>query len=172
MNLLPLHDEPPEEARAELEERAAALRERPASEAEAEVLWLAGFPLGPEHYAIPLAQMRAALPLQGVTPLPLAPPHTLGLLRFQDQVVSVHSLAALLGVRGWTRDPAVLLVVEDGADGLLAIDCERIPEPLAVPRPEVEQARTQGREVLVPGRAPLRLLDVPALLATEAARVR
>ncbi|PTL84434.1 chemotaxis protein CheW [Vitiosangium sp. GDMCC 1.1324] len=170
MKILPLHDEPPEEARAELEERAAALRERPQEEDDVPTVWVAEFPVGSERCAIPLERMRAVLPLRGVTPLPLAPSHVLGLLRFEGRALSAHSLAALLGVRGWTRDPSVLVVVEDGVGGLVAFDCERVPIPRALPLSVVQEAR-KG-EVLPPGEPPLRLLDVPALFAGEVDRVR
>ncbi|WP_224364349.1 chemotaxis protein CheW [Hyalangium versicolor] len=169
MKLLPLHDEVPEAARTELEERAALLRRPPEQEVETQVVWVAEFPLGLERCILPLIQLRAVLPLKSMTPLPLAPPHTLGLLRFQGQVLSAHSLAALVGVKGWTRDPSVLIVVDGQEAGLIAFDCERIPESRALPLAAVEEARTRGMTVLLPGEAPLRLLDVPTLIS-EACR--
>jgi purine-binding chemotaxis protein CheW len=171
MKPLPLHDEVPEAARAELEERAALLRHPPeAEEVETQVVWVAEFPLGLERCLLPLARLRAVLPLRSMTPLPLAPPHTLGLLRFQGQAVSAHSLAALVGVKGWTRDPSVLIVVDGEEAGLIAFDCERIPESRALPLAAVEAAPSREMKVLLPGEAPLRLLDVSALIA-EACRV-
>ena len=104
-------------------------------------------------------------------PVPLAPAHVIGILRFQGQVVSVLSLASLLGNPGWREDPQTLLVPELGGRRLVAVDCERIPTPTALPRRLVDQARSQpGRhkgtsiELLTPDRRQIHLLDVHLLL--------
>src|SRR5262249_57706996 len=95
--------------------------------------WVAEFPVGDERYAVPLQRLRGSVPLRLVTPVPLSPPHVVGILRFQGQVIAALSLAALLGGRGWRQDPAVLLVVEGPSGDLLALDCEQVPQPLAAP---------------------------------------
>jgi purine-binding chemotaxis protein CheW len=135
----------PEEVRALLEERAARLRAPPPADDDEEVgLWLAEFHIGGERYALPLASLRAALPLRLVTPVPLSPPHVIGVLRFQGQVIAAVSIASLLGVRGWRQDPAVLLVVDPGfgpgANALTALDCEEIPRAITVPQRLVDDA--------------------------------
>ncbi|HEY3444841.1 MAG TPA: chemotaxis protein CheW [Myxococcales bacterium] len=121
--------------------RARATEEEGGEQAEA-MLPVAEFPVGSDTYAIPLASLRAVVPLRMVAPLPLAPPHVLGFLRFQNQLVSAMSLMALLGVRGWRQDCAVLLVVDMGEGHLVAVDCEQVPRIGALPLSHVEQARS------------------------------
>jgi chemotaxis signal transduction protein len=152
-----------------LERRAARLREKPAANTDASVLWVAEFPIGDESYALPLDALRAAVPLKMVTPVPLSPPHVIGILRFQGQVLTAMSLASLLGGRGWREDPAVLLVVDPGMGGrLVSVDCERIPKPvpLAMSVVEAARARTAGSvaDVTLPGMQQINLVDLRKLL--------
>jgi purine-binding chemotaxis protein CheW len=156
-----------------LERRAARLRAPPSSAEDEQVFWAAEFPLGEERWALPLAVLRAAVPLEMVTPVPLSPPHVVGILRFQGQIISALSLSALLGGHGWREDPAVLLVVDPGLGRLVALDCETIPKPVALPLPLVQEAlaRTHGAvcELALPGAGTLRLLDVSALVSNAGA---
>jgi chemotaxis signal transduction protein len=151
-----------------LERRAERARARPHVEDEA-LTWLAEFPIGEEQYAIPLEALRAAVPLKMVTPVPLSPPHVIGILRFQGQILTALSLSSLLGGRGWREDPAVLLVVDPGVGGrLLALDCERIPKPVPLPHALVEEARARSTgavaEVTLPGLHQVNLLDLRRLM--------
>jgi purine-binding chemotaxis protein CheW len=103
-----------------------------------------------------------------VTAVPLSPPHVIGILRFQGQIVTALSLASLLGGRGWREDPAVLLVVDPGFGHLVALDCERIPKPIAVPHALVEEARARSTgavcELTLPGTRQVNLLDLLRLM--------
>lgn len=114
-----------------LEERAERLRSRK-EVAEDDGAWAAEFELGGEHYALPLDRLRACLPLKGVAPVPLARRGTVGITRWEGRVVAVFSLASLLGLRGWRRDPAVLLLLKRG-DGFIGLDCEEIPRSVQLP---------------------------------------
>ena len=156
-----------EQARVLLERRAERLREKPRDGADEEaVLWAAEFPVGEDSYALPLDALRAAVPLRMVTSVPLSPPHVIGILRFQGQILTAMSLSSLLGGRG---DPAVLLVVDPGLGGrLVALDCERIPKPVSIPLALVEQARSRSSEAVIevtlPGLKQLNLIDLKRLL--------
>jgi chemotaxis signal transduction protein len=152
-----------------LERRAARLREKPKADSDEAVLWAAEFPVGDESYALPLEALRAAVPLRMVTPVPLSPPHVIGILRFQGQILTAMSLASLLGGRGWREDPAVLLVVNPGMGGrLFALDCERIPKPVQLPVSAVEAARARATgpllEVALPGLKQVSLIDLRRLM--------
>ena len=152
-----------------LERRAARLREKPAAYTDEAMVWVAEFPIGDESYALPLDGLRAAVPLKMVTPVPLSPPHVIGILRFQGQVLTAMSLASLLGGRGWREDPAVLLVVDPGMGGrLVAIDCEHIPKPVPLPVSQVEAARARSTgavaDVTLPGMQQINLVDLRRLL--------
>lgn len=151
-----------------LERRAQRVRERPRIADEESVLWVAEFPVGEESYAIPLAMLRAAVPLRMVTPVPLSPPHVIGILRFQGQILSALSLSSILGGRGWREDPTVLLVVDPGFGRLVALDCERIPKPGGYPHALVEEARARSEgaviELTLPGLRQVHLLDLRRLM--------
>lgn len=96
------------------------------AEIEQEGLAIASFPIGDAEYAIPLRLLCAAIPIKAVVPVPLAARQVVGVLRFRGDIITVLSLASLLGAGGWRVDPAVLLVVET-AHQLMAFDCEQIP---------------------------------------------
>jgi chemotaxis signal transduction protein len=142
-------DELDEHTREVLAKRAERLRAPPADVAEEALVWVAEFPVGDERYAIPLSSLRAAVPLRRVTQVPLSRPHVIGILRFQGQIVTALSLASLLGIKGWSQDPAVLLVVDPGWGRLVALDCEEIPRPSGLSLPAVEAARVKGQKAVM-----------------------
>jgi chemotaxis signal transduction protein len=148
--------------------RAERARQKPVETEDDNVLWVAEFPVGEETYAVSLDVLRAAVPLKMVTAVPLSPPHVIGILRFQGQIVTALSLASLLGGRGWREDPAVLLVVDPGFGHLVALDCERIPKPVGVPHALVEEARARSSgaicELTLPGMRQVNLLDLLRLM--------
>ncbi len=150
--------------------RAERLRKRRESGDEESTLWVAEFPLGEERYAIKLETLRACVPLRRVRSVPLAPPYVIGIVQFEGRLVTALSLAGRLGVRGWRRDPAILLIVEMGAGSLIAIDAEAIPRPLALPQALLDKgvaAASAGGvgEILLDGGSPLQLVDLEQLLA-------
>lgn len=149
-------------------QRAERVRHKPAEADDESLLWVAEFPVGEETYALPLETLRAAVPLKMVTAVPLSPPHVIGILRFQGQIVTALSLASLLGGRGWREDPAVLLVVDPGFGRLVALDCERIPKPTGLPHALVEEARARSTgaisEITLPGMRQVNLLDLLRLM--------
>jgi purine-binding chemotaxis protein CheW len=151
-----------------LQRRAERVREKPKDAESEDLLWVAEFPVGEDAYALPLDALRAAVPLRMVTPVPLSPPHVIGILRFQGQIITALSLASLLGGRGWREDPAVLLVVDPGFGRLVALDCERIPKPVGLPHGLVEEARSRTggaiTEVTLAGMKQVSLLDLPRLM--------
>ncbi|HEY6004680.1 MAG TPA: chemotaxis protein CheW [Anaeromyxobacter sp.] len=151
--------------------RAERLRAAPAAGDEEAALWVAEFPVSDERFALPLEALRAVLPISAVTPIPLSPPHVVGVLRYEGGIVSALSLASLLRSRGWRQDPAVVLVVDPGFGRLVALDCEAIPRAVPIAAAAVEAARAAqgGRaaavEVVTPGnRHPLHVVDLRKLL--------
>ena len=155
-----------------LDRRAERLRERRLEPEDEQLLWAAEFPVGEDRYAIPLDSLRAAVPLKMVTPVPLSAPHLIGIVRFQGQILSALSLSALLGGRGWRDDPTVLLVVDPGVGRLVALDCEQIPKPVALPVALVEEARGSSKgpsiELTLPSMRQLHLLDLKRLIGMRA----
>jgi len=166
VKIVPRRDEAPltEAELALLRTRAAELAHGAAELApEEEGLAAAVFSVGEELYAIPLEHMRAAIPLTTVTPVPLAPPHIIGIVRFRGQAVTVLSFAAIFGVGGWRTDPAVLVVIEGPGGRLVAIDCEHIPRATTLPLAAITMARSVGAgpvvELALPELGRVLLLD-------------
>jgi purine-binding chemotaxis protein CheW len=144
-----------------LEQRAERLRRRKAEAQEEDGAWAAEFELGGERYALPLERLRACLPLKGVAPVPLAKRGVVGITRWEGRVVAVFSLASLLGLKGWRRDPSVLLLIAKG-DVTVGLDCEEIPRSVQLPFQALagvalDQA-VQALSVPVPGQAQPRLV--------------
>jgi purine-binding chemotaxis protein CheW len=158
-----------------LERRAERLRAPMTAPDDAALLSFARFSLGDDEFAIPVAQLRAAIPLRGVAHVPLAPPEVLGVVRFEGQVITAYSLASLLGGYGWTSDPSTLLVVEWGRGRLAALDCHGVPQTIALPPRALEAAYAHdlgGREraavivVIAPDvPRPIRAIDLDLLFA-------
>jgi chemotaxis signal transduction protein len=165
-----------DDAREVLARRVARLR-APAEIKEEPVDWVAEFPVGDDRYAIPLAALRSAVPLRRVTPVPLASPHVIGILRFSGQLLAALSMASLLGIKGWNQDPVVLLVVDSGGGRLVALDCEEIPRPVGLPVSAISEARSRGAPgavaiEVIHDRGLVRLLDLERLLGHTAEPVR
>jgi chemotaxis signal transduction protein len=155
-----------------LERRAQRAKARTALGVEEAVVWVAEFSVGEEKFAVPLASLRAAVPLRTVTPVPLSPPEVIGVLRFQGEIITALSLASLLGVRGWRDDPAVLIIVDRGGGQKVALDCEQIPKPVALSSALVEAARANAgtapwAEVVGADKHQVNLIDVARLLANR-----
>jgi chemotaxis signal transduction protein len=166
MKIVPRRGDPPatEAEAALLQTRAAELAHSTTElELEEEGLAAAMFSVGEEIYAIPLEHLRAAIPLTTVTPIPLAPPHVIGIVRFRGQAVTVLSFAAIFGVSGWRIDPAVLVVIEGPGGRLIAIDCEHIPRAATLARAAITMARSAGTgpvlELAIPELGRVLLLD-------------
>jgi len=154
-----------DKTRALLARRSERLRAPLPVDSELRAEWVAELAIGEDRYAIALSALRAVVPLRLVTPVPLSRPHVIGLLRFGGQIITALSLASLLGIRGWAQDPAVLIVVDPGFGGLVALDCEDVPRPIAVPARPLEEARGRGKlaDLVYEGRL-LRVIDLARLL--------
>ncbi len=126
--------------------------------------------MGDEKYALPMESLKAAIPLKSVTPVPLAPPHVIGILRFEDQIIPAMSLASLLGNRACRKDPTVLLIVEVGRGRIVALDSEQVPRANALPARIMEQVleRQAGPlgEIHMPDGHVITFIDLPRLLSS------
>jgi chemotaxis signal transduction protein len=157
--------------RAILRRRAELLRVPPPTETAEEEVWLAAFSVGHEPHALLLSSLRAIVPLKLVTPVPLVPAHVLGVLRYEGEIVTALSLAALLGGRAWQSDSRFLLVVEPARGRMVALDCSEIPLAMMLPARVVAagQVRDDGaiREVPAGDRRILRVIDVARLVRSK-----
>jgi len=155
-----------------LERRALRLR-APADEGpvESTLEWLATFRLGGADFALPLASLRAVMPVRHVTPVPLAAPYVLGVVRYEGRLLTALSLASLLE-RAWRVDPFLLIVVELSEDALVAVDCGEAPQPVALAQ-QVVRSAGPGKGGLRPVEGPdgrrFTLIDLGGLLGSVSA---
>ena len=152
-----------------LRRRAEKLRAPPpVEEDEGAVELFASFAIDSERYALPLSSLKAIIGLKLVTPVPLVPAHVIGIVRYQGDIVTALSLAALLRDRSWRADTQFLLIVEPTPGRVVGLDCAEIPLAMALPRQLVASAREREdgavREVLTPEREVIGILDVERLL--------
>lgn len=159
-----------------LARRADRLRAPAPVETTGDIAHIAELMVGDEHCAFHLERLRAVVPLKLVTPVPLSRPHIVGIFTYQHQILCVHSLAALLGVRGWRVDPSVVLVLEIDGERLVAVDAEQVPKASTLPMALVRRARDEGVGPLlhmdVPPHGRLIVVDDPEALIAEHARAR
>lgn len=77
--------------------------------------------VGDERYALPVADARTVIELEGVAPVPGMPPSVLGLCALHGQLLPVFDLAALLGVAGATPR-RIVVTAHQGVEAGLAVD--------------------------------------------------
>ena len=159
------------ETRDLLARRAQRIRKPQADAAgEGELVWIAAFAIGGEQYAIPLAVLRAVLPLRAVAPVPRSSRAVVGVAQFEGAVIAVLSTASLLGVRS-EGDPGILLVVDCGDEHTVGLDCAQVPLVMTIPAScYADAAAVAGRPVAavhVPGRDPVSVIDVARLLDAQ-----
>ncbi len=157
-----------------LESRAIRLASAPkALDVEEDNLWFATFPVGELEVAIALDKLRAAVPLRRVASVPLAPPEVVGIVRWSGVVLTVFSLAFMLGGHGSRGDSGNLVILERGGGRLVAFDCSQIPLAMTRPAREIELARTRSSGALLDvstGNRTLTIVDVEKLLIEWEAR--
>ena len=146
-----------------LERRAERLRAYQNTAAEEQQFWMAEFPVGARKCAVALDRLVACRRLRGVIPVPMASAEVLGVLRFQGRFITAYSLASLLGLTGWHKDPNILILVDLDHGELAAFDCEEVPKIRVVPLDQLGSSRAPQRGALAnlffPGEPPLTLID-------------
>lgn len=154
-----------------LTRRAQRIR-RPETDgdAEEELVWIAAFALEGEEYAIPLAVLRAVVPLRAIAPVPKSSRVVVGIMQFEGAVVAVLSTAALLDTSSG-GDPGILLVVDAGDEHTVALDCAQVPLVMTIPASRYSQAAAHSDgpvvEVQVQGRGLISMIDVGRLLQAQ-----
>ena len=130
---------------------------------------------GGEHYALPVEDVREIARMGRITPVPGAQAQVLGVWNLRGDVIAAVDLAAALGLVGGAGDEAPergrILVAERGElrAGLAVdevVDVGALPETIE----PTEGSYLEGM-VLV-DRTPVGIVDVGALLAAAAERVR
>jgi chemotaxis signal transduction protein len=116
--------------------------------------------VGAERYALPVADVRSIVDMEGLAPVLGMPPSVLGLRALDGALLPVLALARLLGVAG--EAPTRIVVVEAAGGVGLAVD-----EVLDVAElPPLDEGSSSGRlrgTVLLDG-VLVGAIDLPAVL--------
>jgi len=113
----------PEEKRAILKQRAAALARVRESENPDEVIEAVTFQLAHEHYALESRYIVEVVPLTTLTPIPCTPSFVLGVVNLRGLIISVIDLKIFfeLPIQGITNlNRLIILEAKDMAFGILA----------------------------------------------------
>ncbi len=118
--------------------------------------------VGQEAYALPVADVRSVIELEGITPLFGAPPSVLGVRAFEGVLLPVFDLACALGIEPTT--PQRVLVIAHG-DRQVGFAVEQVLDVAELPVADEAPASRQLRGmVLVDGQL-VGVLDVAAVFA-------
>ena len=128
-----------------LHSRAQALAQVPAREPAVETLEVVEFDLALEHYAFPLANVRAVGLLHDLTPVPGTPPFVLGIINLRGEIRTVIDLQRFFDrpAAGLTQLNQ-LLIIEHG-DLEVAILTDAIRGVRRLPLAELRPAPTDPR---------------------------
>ncbi len=145
----------PEDVVRILRERAQALARPPeAMEMPGELMDLVVFIVGGERYGIETGQILEVISLQGLTPLPGAPPVFLGVVNSRGRILPVADLRRLFGSAGHGVGAGGRAVVVDGAGVAFGIYADavagivRVSSAHLAPPPSALRA---GRQRLIRG---------------------
>ena len=78
--------------------------------------------VGAERYALPVADVRSIVDMDGLAPVLGMPPAVIGLRALDGALLPVFDLAALLGVAGAAPARIVVAAARDGSEVGLAVD--------------------------------------------------
>jgi len=96
--------------------------------------------VGAERYALPVADVRSIVDMEGVAPVLGMPPAVVGLRALDGALLPVFDLAALLGVTGGT--PARIVVAATGRAGELGLAVDEVLDVAELP--ELDEGRAAG----------------------------
>lgn len=116
--------------------------------------------VGAERYALPVADVRSIVDMEGLAPMLGMPRSVLGLRALDGALLPVLDLARLLGVAGGS--PTRIVVVEGAADVGLAVD--EVLDVAELPGLEEGSASERLRGTVLVDGALVGAIDLPALL--------
>lgn len=169
----------PEETRALLRRRAAALaRKQQSTKDEARGrLDVVAFFLGREEYGIEAEFVSEVLPLKDLTPLPCTPRFVLGIVTMRGRIVSVIDIRKLYDLPEAGLSDLDQLIVIEGPGMQFGILANRLSGLVSVPLDDVQPAPptlTGARETFLRGVTPAHMiiLDVGRMLSDSTIVVR
>jgi chemotaxis signal transduction protein len=117
-----------------LDQRAAQLALPPesgtSSRAEETVMI---FGVGPDRFAVPLADLVQVLPRTRIAIVPGAPPEVAGLIQLRGEIRPVYRLRRLLGLSDDTRTVAPTLLLLRHRDGEFGIEVDQVDDVRTIP---------------------------------------
>ena len=164
-----------EEEQHLLHSRAETLAQSPVREAAVATLEVVEFELALEHYAFPLAEVRAVSLLHELTPVPGTPPFVLGIINLRGEIRTVIDLQRFFDrpAAGLTQLNQLLIIEHGDLEVAILTDAirgvRRIPLASLLPAATDPRARylrgvTGERVVVLDG---AKLLADPRLLVED-----
>ena len=117
--------------------------------------------VGAERYALPVADVRSIVDMEGLTPVLGMPGSVLGLRALDGALLPVLALAALLGVGGSV--PTRIVIVE--ADGAVGLAVDEVLDVAGLPPLDEERAPERLRGTALVDGVLVGAIDLGALLA-------
>jgi chemotaxis signal transduction protein len=117
--------------------------------------------VGAERYALPVADVRAIVDMEGLAPVLGMPPSVLGLRALDGALLPVFDLARLLGVAGGA--PTRIVVVETAGTVGLAVD--EVLDVAELPELDGERASERLHGTALLDGVLVGAIDLPAVLA-------
>jgi purine-binding chemotaxis protein CheW len=155
--------ESPERIDAVYRQRAARLAKGRSEHAAAgDRLKVLVFRLGPERYAIEVAEVAEVIPLERCAPVPGSLPVFAGVINLRGELRAVVDLTRLLALSGSSNDPGFVLLLRQRAR-TIGFKVDRIEELREIGREELSSL-AEGKYVTGVAPGMLMLLSVDAVL--------
>jgi chemotaxis methyl-accepting protein methylase/chemotaxis signal transduction protein len=161
-----------DESRRLLLLRAERLRRPlPTTEPSESRLEVATFRVGEQTVAIPLPSLVSIAPFRPVTPVPRSSSRVAGIARFEDKIVAVFDLAALLGAEHREAGDKPLTLLIDTGGSLVATLVPEVPEATSLSMSAVSEARpvSRGVSTVTDGARRVSLLDPSRIFSEQEA---
>lgn len=117
--------------------------------------------VGAERYALPVADVRSIIDMEGVAPVLGMPAAVLGVRALDGTLLPVFDLATLLGVAG--AAPARIVVLD--ADGVVGLAVDEVLDVAGLPPLDESSATPRLRGTALLDGVLVGAIDLPAVLS-------
>lgn len=97
------------------------------------------FNLGPEHYAVPLLDVKEVIPIPETTLLPNGPAYFIGIMNLRGQIVSVIDLRKKIGIKNKAENSEEAVIITSFEDISIGLIVDSINKVLNIPLKEIKE---------------------------------
>jgi purine-binding chemotaxis protein CheW len=119
--------------------------------------------VGAERYALPVADVRSIVDMEGLAPVLGMPPSVLGLRALDGALLPVLDLARLLAAGGGAAGTPTRIVVVEAA-GTVGLAVDEVLDVAELPRLDEDSASPRLRGTVLLDGALVGAIDLPAVL--------